>query len=209
VLGALRQEIRAGTPLVALEPSCLAVFRDELLQQLPHDEDARLLARQSYALGEYLDRHASGWRPPRLAGRRRALVQSHCHARAMAKLDEGQPGGGGRREKSGEGGGDSGDRTGGADPAESLLNGLGLDVEVLDAGCCGMAGAFGFERGERYEVSVRCAERALLPAVREAAADTLIIADGFSCREQIAQGAGRGALHLAQVLQLALQQGQE
>ncbi|HEY6321553.1 MAG TPA: hypothetical protein VJA16_08365, partial [Thermoanaerobaculia bacterium] len=79
----------------------------------------------------------------------------------------------------------------------------------LDAGCCGMAGAFGFERGERYEVSVRCAERALLPAVREAAADTLIIADGFSCREQIAQGAGRSALHLAQVLQLALRQGQE
>ena len=210
VLGALRQEIRAGTPVVALEPSCLAVFRDELLQQLPHDEDAHRLARQSYALGEYLDRHASGWRPPRLAERRGALVQTHCHARATAQLDDwqpGQPSGGGRREKSGEGGDGPADRTGGADPAEYLLDCLGLDARVLDAGCCGMAGAFGFEHGERYEVSVRCAERALLPAVREAAADPLIVADGFSCREQIAQGAGRSALHLAQVLQLALRQG--
>jgi hypothetical protein len=69
-----------------------------------------------------------------------------------------------------------------------------------------MAGAFGFERGERYEVSMRCAERALLPAVRHAAAETLIVADGFSCREQIAQATGRSALHLAQVLQLALRQ---
>jgi len=191
VLGALRREIRAGTPLVALEPSCLAVFRDELLQQLPHDEDARRLASQSWGLAEYLERHAPGWRPPRLAGPRgqplKALVQPHCHARATAAMDGG--------------------RAGGAGGAEDLLDGLGLDARVLDAGCCGMAGAFGFERGERYEVSIRCGERALLPAVREAGSDTLIVADGFSCREQIAQGAGRRALHLAQVLQLALRQG--
>jgi FAD/FMN-containing dehydrogenase/Fe-S oxidoreductase len=192
VLGALRDEIRAGTPLVALEPSCLAVFRDELLQQLPDDEDARRLARQSFLLGEYLERHAASWRPPRLAGRRRqALVQVHCHAHAMMALAEGL-----------SGIGDGGVRHGKLPP-----EGLGLDSQVLDAGCCGMAGAFGFERGERYEVSVRCAERALLPAVRQAAADTLIIADGFSCREQIAQGTGRSAVHLAQVLQMALRQG--
>src|SRR6202030_290868 len=97
VLGALRQEIRAGTPVVALEPSCLAVFRDELLQQLPHDEDARRLARQSYALAEYLERHASGCRPPRLAKRRRALVQTHCHAHATAPLDDWAPGPAGDR----------------------------------------------------------------------------------------------------------------
>jgi FAD/FMN-containing dehydrogenase/Fe-S oxidoreductase len=178
-LAALRDEIRAGTPLVALEPSCLAVFRDELLRQLPHDEDARRLARQSFLLGELLARDAPGWQAPRLAGRRRkALVQAHCHQHALAKLDAQQ-------------------RT---------LEQLGLDCEVLDAGCCGMAGAFGFERGERYEVSMRCGERALLPAVRQAAPDTWIIADGFSCREQIAQGTSRRGLHLAQVLHLALRQ---
>ena len=85
-----------------------------------------------------------------------------------------------------------------------MLGEVGLEVERLDAGCCGMAGGFGFERGERYQVSMRCAERALLPAVRAAAADTLIVADGFSCREQIAQGSERQAMHLAQVLQMAM-----
>jgi len=178
-LGALRAEIRAGTPLVALEPSCLAVFRDELLRQLPHDEDAGRLARQSFLLGELLAQEAPAWRPPRLPGRRRkALVQAHCHQRALSRL-------GGEK---------------------AALEQLGLDCEVLDAGCCGMAGAFGFERGERYEVSMRCGERVLLPAVRRAAPDTWIVADGFSCREQIAQGTRRRGLHLAQVLQLALRQ---
>ncbi len=179
VLGALRDELRAGTPVVGLEPSCMAVFRDELLQQLPHDEDARLLARQSLLLGELLADGIPGWQAPRLAGpRRRALVQAHCHHHAVMKLD-----------------------------AETrVLGEVGLDVEVLDAGCCGMAGAFGFERGERYQVSMRCAERALLPAVRAAAAETLIVADGFSCREQIAQGSERQALHLAQVLQMAMRE---
>jgi FAD/FMN-containing dehydrogenase/Fe-S oxidoreductase len=179
ILDALREEIRAGTPLVGLEPSCLAVFRDELGQQLPHDEDARRLARQSFLLSEYLEREAPGWQPPRLAGRRRkALVQAHCHHHAVAKLNA----------------------------EKAVLGKLGLDFELLDAGCCGMAGSFGFEKGERYEVSVRCGERALLPAVRQAAADTLIVADGFSCREQIAQGTARRGLHLAQVLQLALRE---
>jgi FAD/FMN-containing dehydrogenase/Fe-S oxidoreductase len=179
ILAALREEIRAGTPLVGLEPSCLAVFRDELGRQLPHDGDARRLARQSFLLSEYLEREAPGWQPPELAGgRRKALVQAHCHHHAVAKLD-----------------------------AEMrVLSKLGLDSELLDAGCCGMAGSFGFEKGERYEVSVRCGERALLPAVRQAPADTLIVADGFSCREQIAQGTARRGLHLAQVLQLALRE---
>ncbi|MBV8202301.1 MAG: FAD-binding protein [Acidobacteria bacterium] len=178
-LGVLRDEIRAGTPLVALEPSCLAVFRDELARQLPDDEDARRLARQSFLLSELLACDASGWQAPRLPGRRRqALVQTHCHHRAMT----------------------------GSDAQRRLLDQLGLDCEALDAGCCGMAGAFGFERGERYAVSMRCGERALLPAVRQAAPDCFIVADGFSCREQIAQGTNRRGLHLAQVLQLALRQ---
>jgi Fe-S oxidoreductase len=92
---------------------------------------------------------------------------------------------------------------------EKVLRGLGLDVEVLDSGCCGMAGSFGFEAGERYEVSMKCGEQVLLPAVRRAAEDTLIVADGFSCQEQIAQATGRRALHLAQVLQMALRENGE
>jgi hypothetical protein len=95
------------------------------------------------------------------------------------------------------------------DDEAALFTRLGLDYQVLDSGCCGMAGAFGFEAGERYEVSSKLGERVLLPAVREADEETLIVADGFSCREQIAQGSERRALHLAQVLQMALREGPE
>jgi hypothetical protein len=87
-----------------------------------------------------------------------------------------------------------------------VLQRLGLDYELLDSGCCGMAGAFGFERGEHYGVSVKAGERVLLPAVRAADDETLLIANGFSCREQIAQRSERRALHLAEVVQLALRQ---
>jgi Fe-S oxidoreductase len=179
ILVALRDEIRAGTPLVGLEPSCVAVFRDELAQQLPHDEDAQRLAKQSFLLSELLESQGATWNPPAFGGeRRQALVQAHCHHRSVLKLDA----------------------------ERRVLAKLGLDFELLDAGCCGMAGAFGFERGEHYEVSMRCGERVLLPAVRQAAPDTLIVADGFSCREQIVQATGRRALHLAEVLQLALRE---
>jgi Fe-S oxidoreductase len=177
LLAALRQPIRAGVPVVVLEPSCLAVFRDELPDLFPHDEDARRLQQQTFTLGEFLAERAEGYQPPRL--RRKALVHGHCHQQALMKL---------RGE-------------------EAILAKMGLDYEVLDSGCCGMAGSFGFERGEHYDVSVACGERVLLPAVRRADPDTLIVADGFSCREQIAQQTGRRALHLAQVLRLALREG--
>jgi hypothetical protein len=94
------------------------------------------------------------------------------------------------------------------DAENSVLKKLGLDYELLDSGCCGMAGSFGFE-AEHYDVSVAVGERRLLPAVRQADPDTLVIADGFSCREQIAGLTDRGALHLAQVIQMALQEGPE
>ena len=84
---------------------------------------------------------------------------------------------------------------------EAVLKKLGLDFEVLDSGCCGMAGIFGFEKAH-YDVSIKCGERVLLPAVRNAAKDTLIIADGFSCQEQIAQTTDRRALHLAQIIHM-------
>ena len=87
---------------------------------------------------------------------------------------------------------------------ETVMSKLGLDFETVDSGCCGMAGSFGFEK-EHYDVSLRVGELVLLPAVRKAADDTLIVANGFSCREQIAQTTGRQALHLAQVIQMALQ----
>ena len=89
-----------------------------------------------------------------------------------------------------------------------VLTGLGLDYTILESGCCGMAGSFGFEQ-EHYDLSVEVGERVLLPAVRAASPETLIIADGFSCREQIAHGTDRRALHLAQVIQMAMAQGPE
>jgi Fe-S oxidoreductase len=174
ILGALRDEVRAGTPVVALEPSCGAVFRDELHNLFPHDEDAKRLCRLTCSLGEYLDRQAADAPLGRLE--QRALVHLHCHQRATSDT--------------------SCDRR--------VLERLGLDFEVLDSGCCGLAGSFGYEAGERYEVSVKAGEQVLLPAVRAAGPDTLIVSDGFSCRSQVAHGSDRQALHLAQVAQLAL-----
>jgi FAD/FMN-containing dehydrogenase/Fe-S oxidoreductase len=177
ILDALRLEIEAGVPVVGLEPSCVAVFRDELTNLFPHDEDAHRLARQTYMLSEFLGEKADGYQPPKLE--RKAIVQGHCHHKAVMKLDA----------------------------EEALMRAIGLDYAVLPAGCCGMAGSFGFEAGDRYDVSIQAGERALLPAVRDAADDTLVIADGFSCREQIRQGTDRRALHVAQVLRMAMRDG--
>lgn len=145
-----------------------------MLNLFPNDEDANRLARQTFTLGGFLRWHAKDYQPPML--RRKAVVHGHCHHKSVL----------------------------GMAPDMQLLDDMGLDYDALDSGCCGMAESFGFEAGERYEVSQKCGERVLLPAVREAVDDTLILADGFSCREQIAQGTERQALHLAEVLQLAL-----
>jgi Fe-S oxidoreductase len=177
VLEALRPAGREGVPVVGLEPSCVAVFRDELVNLLPDDEDARRLSKQSFLLSEFLAQ-CEGYRPPRL--RRRALVHGHCHHKALMGM--------------------------GAE--EKVLTALGLDYQVLDSGCCGLAGSFGFEK-DHYDVSMKIGERVLLPAVREAGPDVLVIADGFSCREQIEHGTGRRALHLAEVLQLAARQEEQ
>jgi FAD/FMN-containing dehydrogenase/Fe-S oxidoreductase len=174
LLRALRPEIQAGTPVITLEPSCGAVFRDELIQMLPDDEDAKRLNRLASSLGEFLARQAPDWRPPQLE--RRALVHLHCHQKATTDTD--------------------------CDLA--VLERLGIDAEVLDSGCCGVAGSFGYHAGEPYEVSVKAGERVLLPAVRAAPVDTLVVTDGFSCRSQIEHGSDRHPLHLAQVAQAAL-----
>ncbi len=176
IIRTLRPQIRAGVPLVGLEPSCIAVFRDELINLFPHDEDALRLNRQAFLLGEFLAEHVPGYQPPPL--HRSALVHGHCHQKALMGM--------------------------GAETA--LLERMGLDFRVLDSGCCGMAGAFGFEKSH-YRVSIGAGERVLLPAVRAVTPETLIITDGFSCREQIAQTTNRRALHVAEVLALALRAG--
>jgi Fe-S oxidoreductase len=84
---------------------------------------------------------------------------------------------------------------------------MGLELELLNSGCCGLAGSFGYEAGEPYRVSMSAGERVLLPAVRAAPSATMIVTDGFSCRTQVAHGTGRRALHTAQVLQQALSGG--
>ncbi len=171
----LRPVIREGVPVIGMEPSCVAVFRDELPNLLHDDHDAARLSKQTFLLSEFLrDRD---WRPPKVSGRK-ALVQRHCHHQAVM----------------------------GFEAEERMLGLLGLDYEILDSGCCGMAGSFGFEAGEKYEVSQKVGERVLLPRVREADPETLVIADGFSCRTQIEQGTGRRGLHVAQVIELAIRE---
>jgi Fe-S oxidoreductase len=173
-LTALAPEIAAGVPIVGLEPSCMAVFRDEMRELLPDREDAKRLASQTFLLSEFLnDRHVPY---PKLY--RTALVHGHCHHRSIMKLDAEQ----------------------------QALNSMGVQFDVLDSGCCGMAGSFGFER-DHYDVSMKVGERVLLPAVRHAPKDALIVADGFSCRTQIAQSTDRRALHLADLMQMAVQDG--
>jgi Fe-S oxidoreductase len=174
-LGALRADIAAGTPIIGLEPSCISVFRDEMVNLLGKDnQDAQKLKAQTFLFSEFLINKAD-YHPPQL--NRKALVHGHCHHKSVLKFD-----------------------------AEAeLLKRSGLDYQVLDSGCCGMAGSFGFE-ADKYDVSVQIAERVLLPAVRNASKDTLIITDGFSCYQQIAGLTGRKALHIAEVLRMAIRE---
>jgi FAD/FMN-containing dehydrogenase/Fe-S oxidoreductase len=163
-----------GVPIVGLEPSCVAALRDELPGLLPDDPHAQAIAARSRSLAEHLV--ATGWEPPTTARGRRALLHGHCHAKAV----------------------------GGITADATLLDALGLDWRELDAGCCGLAGSFGFRDGEPYDVSVAAGERVLLPAVRSASQDTILLADGFSCRTQVADlqsgPAPRRPLHLAELL---------
>ena len=173
-LAALQPHLAAGTPVVGLEPSCVSVFRDEMTNLLPGNQAAQQLKAHTFLLSEFLVNQAD-YRPPRFAAPRRALVHGHCHHKSVLKFDS----------------------------EFELLKRTGLDFQVLDSGCCGMAGSFGFE-AEKYEVSVRIGERVLLPAVRQAEPETLIITDGFSCHQQIEGLTGRKALHIAEVLRMAI-----
>jgi FAD/FMN-containing dehydrogenase/Fe-S oxidoreductase len=176
-LEVLREEIRAGTPVVGMEPSCLAVFKDELGKVLPHDDDAERLRRSAYHFAEFLAAHDVEL-PPLV---RDALMWGHCHHKA----------------------------TGGMSAEQELLERMGLDVQEATGGCCGLAGSWGFESG-KHDISIECGEQGLLPAVRDASPETVIVADGFSCKTQIEQaGIGRRAMHVAQVMKLARERGPE
>jgi Fe-S oxidoreductase len=172
-LEVLREELDEGLPVVGLEPSCVSVFRDELPNLMPDDPYAQRLAASAMTLSEFIVSEGENFRmPPPL--RRRAIVQAHCHHKSVMKFDA----------------------------EEAVLRQLGLDLTHPDSGCCGMAGAFGFEE-KNYAISMQVGERVLLPLVREAEEDVLVIANGFSCREQIEQGTGRKTLHFAEVLRMA------
>jgi FAD/FMN-containing dehydrogenase/Fe-S oxidoreductase len=171
----LREWYREGIPIVGLEPSCVAVFKDELGKLLPHDDDAERLAGSICHFAEFFERFDV--EPPRLE--RKALVWGHCHHKA----------------------------TGGIEPEVELLRKMGVEVETLKAGCCGLAGSWGFEAGH-HDISMECGEQGLLPKIRELDQETLVVADGFSCKTQIEHGqTGRRALHVAQVLKLAREHG--
>jgi len=176
ILDTLRKPIREGIPIVGLEPSCMTVFRDELTNLLYGDEDAKRLHKQSFILSEFLQQRVKDYRPPQL--HREALVHGHCHHKSQLHFET----------------------------EVEVLKKAGMDCEVPDSGCCGMAGSFGYE-ADHYEVGLECGERVLLPSVRSAATDKLIVTDGFSCREMIRQETGRRAMHFAQVLQMAINEG--
>lgn len=175
IVSDLRQAIHSGIPVVGLEPACVTVFRDELVNLFPNDEASQQLSRQTYFFNEFLLKKAPDFRFPAL--QRKAMLHGHCHQKAIIRTDDDQ----------------------------IVLGKLGLDLQYLDSGCCGMAGSFGFEK-DKYEISRQIGELVLLPALRAATPDTLIVADGYSCREQIAQLTGQHGLHSAEVIRMALQE---
>ena len=171
----LADHARRGTPIVGLEPSCTAVFRSDMTELMPQGPDISAVAEHVVTLAELLRDRTDGWQPPAL--RRSVLIQQHCHQHAVL----------------------------GNDADLALLADMAVHTDVLESGCCGYAGNFGFQPGH-LAVSEAAAERVLLPAVRAAPADTIVLADGFSCRSQIHEldSGGREALHLAELLDAAL-----
>ena len=171
VLDRMAPQIDAGLPFIFLEPSCASVFKDELLEMFPNDLRAKKLSRQVWLLADWLAAKAPEWAAGRLQGAH-ILIHGHCHHKAIF---------------------------GGPASEIALLRKAGATVESIQSGCCGMAGPFGFE-ADKFEVSKAIADLGLLPAVQSAGPLTLIVADGFSCREQIAQLSDREAQHFAEIL---------
>ena len=176
VLRRMTPQIDAGLPFVFLEPSCASVFKDELLELFPSDPRARRLSEQVWLFADFLAARAPGGfvsgRFKNALGGAHIFVHGHCHHKAVF---------------------------GGPGTEIALLRQAGATVEPIQAGCCGMAGPFGFE-ADKFEVSKTIANQGLLPAVQSAGPTTIVVADGFSCREQIDQLAHTKALHFAEVL---------
>ena len=175
ILDALSPWIAHGVPVIGLEPSCLLTLRDEYGVLLPGTE---ALAKNSFLFEEFLASEASAGRLKldlKAIGSE-ALLHGHCHQKAFVAMDA----------------------------VEQVLRLVpDLNVRTIESSCCGMAGSFGYET-EHYEVSMKMGEASLLPAVRAARPEVLIVADGTSCRHQIEHGAQRRAMHVARVLELAL-----
>jgi FAD/FMN-containing dehydrogenase/Fe-S oxidoreductase len=174
VFDRMATEIDAGLPFIFLEPSCASVFRDEALELFPSGPlatRAQRMSNQVWLLADWLAVKAPEWVIDRLQDKQ-VILHGHCHHKAVF---------------------------GGPANEIALLRKAGAAVELIDAGCCGMAGPFGFE-ADKFEVSKAIANLGLLPAVNSAAPATIIVADGFSCREQISQLGHREAMHFAEVL---------
>jgi len=172
-LAALQPFIARGVPVIGLEPSCILSFRDEV-PALLKSEDALALAKLAVTFEEFLAReHKAGRLDLKLkAMPQRALLHGHCHQKSFEAFG----------------------------PVQAVLKLVpALQVEVIESSCCGMAGAFGYGK-ETIDVSLAMGELSLLPAVRKAPEDAIIVADGTSCRHQIHDGAGREAVHVARVL---------
>jgi FAD/FMN-containing dehydrogenase/Fe-S oxidoreductase len=178
LVAALGPHAGRGVPIVGIEPSCLLTLRDELAVVV-NDPAVPAIARHSVLLEELLvaeSRRGALALPLRDGEKREAYLHGHCHQKALGAMP---------------------------DVVAALKLVPGLSVHVIESSCCGMAGSFGYE-AEHHDISMRMAERSLLPAVRKASPEALIVADGTSCRHQIADGTGRPAVHVARVLQAAL-----
>jgi Fe-S oxidoreductase len=171
VFDRMAAEIDAELPFIFLEPSCASVFRDEALELFPDNPRARSMSKQVWLLADWLAAKAPEWVAGRLQGKQ-IILHGHCHHKAIF---------------------------GGPANEIALLKKAGAAVELINSSCCGMAGPFGFE-ADKIEVSKAIANLGLLPAVNSAAPETLIVADGFSCREQINQLSEREAIHFAEIL---------
>ena len=180
VLDRMAAHIEAGLPIIFLEPSCASVFKDELLELFPGDRRAKRLSEKVWLLADFIAENAPGFAPRALEGAR-VLVHGHCHHKAVF---------------------------GGAAKEMELLRKAGATVEPIQAGCCGMAGPFGFE-ADKFEVSRTIASQELLPRVRSASETDIIVADGFSCREQIEQLGHRQAMHFAEIFARACKAGSD
>jgi FAD/FMN-containing dehydrogenase/Fe-S oxidoreductase len=171
----------AGYPIIGLEPSCTVMLQDEITELLPNDPRARRVAELTMTLGAFAARHLAGgkhWPFQDLStetGPAQAVCQVHCHQQSIL----------------------------GYGPELEVLEKLGVDTAVVGGGCCGLAGNWGFEPGH-YEISQTLGERELFPAIRNAADGTIVLADGFSCRTQIAQSTSADGVHLAEVMRRAL-----